>query len=174
MIARARDKTNCHSHGILYDILDMSQEKQIGLFDMVTSVYLFPYAQSRLTLSRMCKTMTMNLKPDGKMVSVTLNPLLTNNCLDIQEQYGAKMIAQGPLIDGTSIQVILRTSQGNINLCNTYWTKKTYEQLLVGAGFSSIVWHQPRISPAGLETHGNDYWQNHLIHPGFSILKCQR
>jgi len=55
MIARARLLEKEQPLGIEYLIRDVTELEQIGLFDIVTAVYLFPYAQTEQTLINMAQ-----------------------------------------------------------------------------------------------------------------------
>jgi len=172
MIARAQ-KLECDTpYGIDYNIFDVCQFRKIGQFDIVTSVYLFPYARTSEMLLRMCQTIVMNLKPDGKMISVTLSPFFSNDALDAQIHYDVEMKTKGKLTDGALIQVKIKTHQGEICFNNTYWSQQTYETALKEAGFKTIVWHKPQISETGIQQYGETFWDHHISMPGFSVLAC--
>jgi 2-polyprenyl-3-methyl-5-hydroxy-6-metoxy-1,4-benzoquinol methylase len=172
MIERARNIEKRLASGINYTIFDVCQPRKIGAFDIVTSVYLFPYARTLNMLNQMCETIVLNLKPDGKMISVTLSPFVSNEILNAQIYYDVEMTTTSRLTDGAMIHIKIITEQGNICFDNTYWSKKTYEQALGKAGFKSIVWHKPQISEAGIQQYGKSYWHKHLSLPGFSVLVC--
>jgi len=172
MIERARNIENKRPSGINYTLFDVCQFKKIGSFDIVTSVYLFPYARSFNMLNQMCKTIVLNLKPGGKMISVTLSPFVSNEILDAQIYYDVEMTARNKLTDGEIIQIKIITAQGDICFENTYWSKEAYTQALGDAGFKSIVWHKPQISKTGMQQYGKSFWHNHLSMPGFFVLAC--
>jgi len=172
MIDRARKLEKENPYGIDYSVFDVCQPRKIGLFDIVTSVYLFPYARTPQMLNQICETMVMNIKPGGKMISVTLNPFVSNDDLNAQIHYDVEMKTKGKLTDGAIIQIKIKTEQGGICFENTYWSQKTYEQALRKAGFKSIDWHNPQISETGIQLYGDAYWQNHISKPGFSVLVC--
>jgi ubiquinone/menaquinone biosynthesis C-methylase UbiE len=172
MIARAKkiEKTTCYN--IDYRVFDACQSNTIGQFDTVTSVYLFPYARTLSMLKQMCNTMVRNLKPGGKMISVTLSPFISIDTLHAQIHYDVEMITKDELTDGAIIQITIHSPQGGICFENTYWSQQTYEHALREAGFKTIVWHEPQISENGIQQHGTNYWHNHILWPGFSVLDC--
>jgi SAM-dependent methyltransferase len=172
MIARAKKIETEKPYGIDYRVFDVCQSRYIGQFDIITSVYLFPYARMPKKLAQMCNTMVINLRPGGKMVSVTLSPFSARAYIDSQIHYGVEMKPQSNLKDGAVIQITITTPQGIIGFENTFWSRQTYEQILFKAGFKSIVWHKPQVSETGIHKYGNTYWQNHIATPGFSVLAC--
>jgi SAM-dependent methyltransferase len=172
MIARAQTIEKHKPYDIDYYVFDVCQSTNIGQFDVVTSVYLFPYALTPKMLEQMSKAMVRNLKHDGKMISVTLSPFISNEYLDAQIQYNVKMKTNHQLTNGTPIHIRIKTLQGDICLNNMYWSKKIYEKALAEAGFKSIVWHKPEISEMGILQYGKSYWNNHIAMPGFAILDC--
>jgi ubiquinone/menaquinone biosynthesis C-methylase UbiE len=172
MIARARKIEKDKPSGIDFSVFDVCQPRKIGQFDIVTSIYLFPYAQTQKMLENMCKTMMMNLKPGGRMVSVTLSPFVSNDSLIAQLHYDVEMKTCGKLADGAIIQIKIKTLKGDICFENRYWSQQTYEQALSNTGFKSIVWHKPQVSEDGIQQLGNAYWHKHLAMPGFSVLTC--
>jgi len=172
MIDRARKIEKATPETIDYSVLDACQSKTLGRFDIVTSVYLFPYARTVSMLKQMCNTMVNNLKPGGKMISVTLSPFISVDTFYAQTNYNVQMKTNNQLTDGALIQITINTPQGVICFENTYWSKKTYELALNEAGFQSIVWHKPQISEEGIQKFGDDYWHNHILRPGFCVIDC--
>jgi 2-polyprenyl-3-methyl-5-hydroxy-6-metoxy-1,4-benzoquinol methylase len=172
MIDRAREIEKNQPYDIDYAVYDVCQSSKLGQFDVVTSVYLFPYALTPQKIEQMAKTMNINLRPDGRMISVTISPFISDKCLDAQRQYNVEMKTRQKLTDGTSIQIKIKTSQDDICLENIYWSQKIYEQALTKAGFKSIVWHKPEISQLGIQQYEKNYWNNHIAMPGFAILDC--
>jgi 2-polyprenyl-3-methyl-5-hydroxy-6-metoxy-1,4-benzoquinol methylase len=172
MIARAKKIEKKNPYGIDYNVFDVCHSPTIGQFDIVTSVYLFPYALTPKILERMVKTMVKNLKPDGKMISVTLSPFISYEYLDAQIQYNVEMKTSHKLIDGAVIHTRIKTLEGDICLENIFWSQKIYEQALTKAGFKNITWHKPKISEMGIQKFGQSYWNNHISMPGFTVLDC--
>jgi SAM-dependent methyltransferase len=171
MINRARAIEATTPLGIVYQVGDATQLGQIGQFDVVTSVSLFPYASNERTLTAMCQTMYDNLRPGGQMASITLNPQASITGQARYEQYGLRLAAAEPLQDGTTVRVTIEVVDGSIELSTYYWSRETYERILYQVGFVKIMWHAYRISEAGMQAYGAEYWQLFLTSPYTIIIE---
>ena len=65
MIAQAQAAELAAPLGIEYLVQDVTQMGVIGTFDVVTAVYLFPYAATKETLTTMFEAIAVHLKPGG-------------------------------------------------------------------------------------------------------------
>jgi hypothetical protein len=174
MIEQARDAEQRSPAGIEYRVQDVTSLGQIGSFDIVTAVYLFPYASTQQTLATMCQTIYNNLKPGGKFVAATLNPYVTDKDLIVYEQYGVKLAVANGFQDGAPMTATLNIADGAIELAAHYWRPETYERILQQAGFRQIIWHPMQVSEAGLKAYGQDYWQPYLAKPVDIVLECYK
>ena len=173
MISHAQEMENGVPLGIEYRVHDATNCGQLGDFDRVTAVSLFPYASTKQVLTAMCQTMYDNLRPGGKLVSITINPHISEN-LGIYEQYGLRMFADDGLRDGASMTAIIDLPDGSIKLSNNYWVQETYEETLQSVGFEKIIWHPYQVSEEGLAAYGEEYWKDFLVRPYTLILECQK
>ena len=174
MINKGRAAEEVAPCGISYKVEDATQLGQIGQFDFVTAVSLFPYASTERTLTAMGQTIYDNLRPGGRLVSITLNPNLSVNDLAIYGQYGLRMAAEEPLQDGTRVMVTIDIPDGSIELSTYYWSQETYERILHQVGFLNIIWHSYQISEAGMKMYGKEYWQPFLAKPYTLILESHK
>jgi hypothetical protein len=114
-----------------------------------------------------------NLRPGGKVVSITLNPHISE-ALTIYEQYGLRMSANQGLRDGASFIAIIDLPEGSIKLSTYYWTQKAYAEALQSVGFGEVIWHPYQVSEEGVAAYGEEYWQAFLAQPYTLILECQK
>ena len=174
LIKQARDTEQQQPLNIEYRVQDVASLGYIGNFDVVTAVYLFPYAATREILGEMCRAIYNNLKPGGRLLAATLNPNVTDEDLSIYVQYGVNLRAPGGLKDGTRITATLVIPGGSVELSACYWGLESYENALRQAGFKKINWHPMEVSEAGLQKYGQEYWQPYLTKPVDIVLECYK
>ena len=176
MIAQARMMEARQPLGIQYLVKDVATLNQVGSFDVVTAVYLFPYAQTRQSLEAMARATFINLKPGGRLVTLVPNPELSQSHYLAVRKHG--VLAQIPwsLVDGTPIEITLRynTQTEDIRIINHYWSEATYEQVLRKVGFKQITWHPMRVSDEGVKLFGWDYWREYLLAPHTAVIECYK
>lgn len=174
MVARARRLEEEHPLGIEYILRDVTQLGRIGLFDIVTAVYLLPHAQTEQALIDMAQVMYDNLKPSGRLVTVTDNPDVTPRHMAAPEKFGIQMAINGPIQDGAPIEITVLTEGDPIRIQDYHWSKATYERALRKAGFQKIEWHNMLVSEEGVREYGESYWQDYLASPHIVVLECHK
>ena len=174
LVKQARAIEQQQPLGIEYRVQDVASLGQVAEFDVVSAVYLFPYASTREMLLSMCRAIYTNLKPGGRLLSATLNPNVTDADLPVYRQYGVNLAASGGLKDGTSIMARLDTPEGSVELSGYYWALRSYENTLREARFRKIIWHSMRVSEVGLQKYGLEYWQPYLAKPVDTVLECYK
>jgi 2-polyprenyl-3-methyl-5-hydroxy-6-metoxy-1,4-benzoquinol methylase len=160
--------------GIEYRREDVTQLKQIGSFELVTAVYLFPYASTEQTITLMAQAIYENLKPGGRFVSITLNPTLTETDLKRYPPYGVSFRAEAALQNGTAMKATINLPHSSFELSNFYWRQDMYESIFRQVGFQEITWRRMEVSEAGINALGEDYWQMFLTKPYSVILECHK
>jgi toxoflavin synthase len=161
--------------GIEYRLHDVTNLEQIGHFDIITAIYLFPYVPTKQALAAMCHSIYENLRPGGKLVSITLDPNLSAEDLTIYGQYGVNISTEEDVLqDSTTIKAIINVPNSSFELSNFYWRQDTYERVLQQVGFQGITWHRMEISEEGTKVYGEDYWQAFLAKPYGIILECYK
>lgn len=162
--------------GIEYLTGDAAQLEDLGTFDIVTAMFLFPYAQTRQTLLDMFSVVFKNLKDSGRLVALTVNPSVPASYFTAPNKHGVYPEANGPIQDGTPIKIKLRynTQDRDIDLINYYWSKETYDSCLREIGFKQIKWHKMDVSREGIEKYGEGYWQDYLASPHTIVLECNK
>lgn len=175
MIDRAKRTEMTRPRGITYQIGDITKLGRIGQFDRVTAVFLFPYAATKQELAAMFQTIYVNLKPNGKLVSLTVDPDLNEEDLSNFERYGLTFAAKAGLQDGTMMTATIAVAGGNPFTLQTYhWKKTTYESIIYGVGFQGIRWYPIQVSETGIEEYGAAYWQVYAKKPYGMVLECER
>jgi hypothetical protein len=122
----------------------------------------------------MSRTIYHNLKPGGRLVSITLNPNIAENDLSLYRKYGLKMAAPNGLQDGATFKATIELADGSIELSTYFWGQETYESKLRQAGFREIRWHSYQVSEEGLKKYGEDYWQLFLARPYTMIVEARK
>ena len=175
MIDRARRTEMANPQGIIYQTGDITKLGRIGQFDRVTAVFLFPYAATKKDLTAMFQTIYANLKPRGKLVSITVDPNLKEDDLPIFERYGVTLVAEAGLQDGTMMTATIAVADGNsFTLQNYHWKKATYESIIHRVGFQGIRWHPIQVSETGIKEYGAAYWQTYAKKPYGMVLECEK
>jgi len=163
--------------GIEYRVEDVTQLRSSGAFDVVTAVYLFPYAATKQALTAMFKAIVDSLKTGGKLVAITLNPNLRAEDSGIYPKYSIHMTAPQVIQDGDPITFtvdIPNTPNSSIDLLVTYWQHQTMEQVAHRTGFRNINWHVLQMSKEGLKKYPENHWQDFLKHPYSIVLTCDK
>jgi toxoflavin synthase len=174
MITYAQREEEAHPLGIEYLVGEAETMDMLGTFDLVTAAYLLVHATTRPQLAAMCQAIVKQLKPGGRFVALTINLHLVLDRLPPVEHYQSGVTAQGPLREGTPLDITMLTASGPVHLRDYYWSQGTYESVLQQAGFGMIAWHAMRVSAEGFQTYGRAYWQAYLNNPPIVVLAAQR
>lgn len=122
----------------------------------------------------MFQTIYVNLNPNGKLVSLPIDPDLQEEDLANFERYRIRVAAKASLQDGTMITVRVVVAGGNwFTLQPYHWKKTTYENIIYDIGFRGIRWYPIQISEAGIEEYGSAYWQAYTKKPYRLVLECE-
>jgi 2-polyprenyl-3-methyl-5-hydroxy-6-metoxy-1,4-benzoquinol methylase len=175
MIDQAKRTERVVPLGIEYHSGDISQLGQIGQFDLITAIYLFPYAATKQRLMAMFQTIYDNLKPGGKLVAITVDPHLVEDDLAVFEEYGVTLVAEAGLQDGTMLTATVAVAEGNSFQMQTFhWHEATYESVIRQVDFQRMRWHSIQVSEAGLKAYGAAYWQAYATKPYGIVLECDK
>jgi len=176
MIARARLLEKEQPLGIEYLVRDVTELEQIGLFDAITAVYLFPYAQTEQALVDIAQAIYSNLKPNGRLVTLTINPDITEKHATALAKYNVRMKVKDAIQDGMPIELILLnpTQRNPIHIVNYYWSRETYERVLKKVGFQKIEWHAMLVAEEGIKEYDENYWQEYLANPHTVVVECHK
>jgi SAM-dependent methyltransferase len=111
--------------------------------DVVTAMYLFPYAESEDELEEMGRLIARNLKPGGRFVAYTANPEydFSQNETRLTEYCGFEY----DVVDGPHCKLVIAGDSVDI----WQWSCEAYETRLKKAGLTDIEWH-PLQAPANV------------------------
>lgn len=162
MIELAKQQEAREPLGIEYLVADVCELGQIGSFDLVVASYLLNYAQTKEQLLQMCQSIFVNLKANGRFVSVNGNSEQPPDSYPLCEKYGLSKSISEPLAEGTPITLTFSVEGQKFSLINYYLSQATYEWAFKTAGFREIRWQSPIVSPEGVQEFGQEFWQDFL------------
>lgn len=170
-LAKISEKEN--SFGIEYIVGDVKYLGKLGVFDIVTAIFLFDYSSTKEELLAMCRTAYDNLRSDGKLIaSINATPIYLPQKNNITQKYGYVVKNPLPLYEGKPVEYSFFTSEHSFNLIKYHWSKETYEWAFRESGFSKIKWVSPTISQKGIAKYGVEFWKDFLKNPSFVCIEC--
>jgi toxoflavin synthase len=156
MITAAKYEEQMRPLGIDYLVMDATNMPVIGIFDIVTAVWLLHYAPTETSLQTMCRNIANNLKNGGRFVTIVPNPNFVTDRGDME----AYLFRTQTLNPGEDIQRVrldfLQSDTFSIEY--TQWPFNSYEKALRLAGFDFIKWVPMEIAEQGLIQMGKDFW----------------
>jgi SAM-dependent methyltransferase len=172
MIALAREEEAREPLGVEYVTAAVEDFGVVGAFDVVTAVYLLHYAPTREQLAAMCRTIVANLRPGGRLVGINSNygPGVPAD----MSRYGVKPSDPKPIEEGMAYRLTFLQGPDSFEIQNYYHSHATYEETLRQAGFVSVHWHAPAVSPACVRRYGQDYWQDFVDLAPIIGIECRR
>ena len=147
----------------------------IGQFDVVIATYLFNYSQSLSDLKAFAHSCYSCLKAGGRLIALNDSPENHPNHFKRYKKYGFVKHADLPLKIASPITYdFFPDTDKNFSFKNFYFPKAYYEEALYASGFTDVSWHDPLVSKEGLETFGEDYWQDFLLDSPIAIFSAQK
>jgi SAM-dependent methyltransferase len=172
MIALARREEACRALGIEYIHSAAQDLGTIGAFDLVSAAYLLHYSSSQETLLTMCRTAASNLKPGGRFVTILSN-YGEHPGVDYRE-YLMDCDLTGPPSDGQPYHVTFLMGPETFAIQNYHYSRAIYEDRLHRAGFRSVRWINPMVSPEGVAEYGEEFWRVFRETPPIVFIECQK
>jgi ubiquinone/menaquinone biosynthesis C-methylase UbiE len=172
MIALARQQEAEHPQGIRYVVGDGRNLQLNEEHDLVIAGYLLNYATSREELAAMLNSIARCLKSGGRLVAVNSNPAFDFPSAPSFRKYGFETRVPGEWREGAPFHWIFHLADGPLQIENYYLSVATHEEACRSAGFSSIRWHQLRVSPQGESSCEQGYWTELLSQPPIICLEC--
>ncbi len=174
MIELAKHEEAKEPLGIEYMVADVCELGFIGSFDLVVAAYLLNYAQTKEQLLKMCRTVYVNLKLGGRFLTINDNLEQPPESYPKCEKYNFTKSISEPLQEGTPITLTFTIpGQGQkFSFDNYYLSKATYEWAFRTADFREIRWHQPIVSPEGIQKFGKEFWQDFLDYQPMVGIEC--
>jgi SAM-dependent methyltransferase len=175
--ARAREAEE--RQGIEYVLDDARNAGRLGTFDVVTGVYVLPYARTLEELRAMCQGASAALRPGGRFVTVLVNPEARFAREDYYEKYGFRLVpvqrqhaGVEPLPDGAPVRLVSHLADKEIDVTAHCWSHETIISAMREAGFSQVLWQGMDVEPEGVVKFGADYWADLLNSPPAVPLIC--
>ena len=165
MIELAKQEEAQEPLGIDYIVDDVLNLGFLDSFDWVVASYLLNYAQTKEQLLQMCQSIFVNLKARGRFISVNNNSEQPPESYLSSAKYGLSKSISEPLAEGTPITYTISIDSQQFRFDNYYLSRDTYEWAFRTAGFQEIHWHQPIVSPEGVQEFGQEFWQDFLDYP---------
>ncbi|HVF14922.1 MAG TPA: class I SAM-dependent methyltransferase [Acidimicrobiales bacterium] len=179
MITYARSREAEEGRGIQYVVDDVTNAAAHGPVDVVTAIYVLPYASDADSYCAMAKGIYDALQPGGRLVAMPLAPTVCYEPDDYYRPYGFTL--HPDRADHQGLESVpdfaplrLRTVPEEIPLdvVAYHLSSATQEQLLWKVGFSSLTWHRPEASAEGIDRFGAAFWQDYLDRPHSAPLVC--
>ncbi len=161
--------------GMEYQVGDGGTLGKLGDFDVVTTAFLLNYAPNRDVLLQMCRTVYDNLRGE-RFVAINLNVRQGARFYDDEtyKKYGIFYhLTGGTLEHGASIHMTVAVGNDKVEFDVCHLPASDYEWALKTAGFKTVTWHDPQLSPElEQKTGGRAFWQDYLDTPSIIILEC--
>ncbi|MGW1696379.1 class I SAM-dependent methyltransferase [Streptomyces sp. NPDC002399] len=174
MIAYARRREEQEGLGIEFRTGNVTETLQDleGRFDLVTAVYMLPYARTAKDLTAMCDMARRALRPGtgGRFVTYTINPDLS--AAERYQPYGLAPALPEPRYDGKPGRLQARFGEHTLDLEFFYWSRAAQEEAMRQAGFTHLTWINPQVSPEGAARFGGQFWDAYLTCPHALILEA--
>ncbi|MET9556090.1 class I SAM-dependent methyltransferase [Streptomyces sp. NPDC006645] len=141
-----------------------------GSFDVVTAVYVLPYASSREALEGFCTTARRALRATGgRFVAAVLNPGFSTDP-QWYRGYGMLLSSQQSPAEGTPGHLRAWVGPEVLDLDFFRWSAEAHEQAFKAAGFDRVSWGRPTVSEEGRAKYGEAFWANYLDCPHALII----
>ncbi|MEU6313125.1 class I SAM-dependent methyltransferase [Streptomyces sp. NPDC047014] len=186
MLGRAREIEKEAPLGIVYLERDLTQPcacdpefaDLAGNIDLVLAVYVLCYATSREDLVAMCRTARADLRPGGRFIAPVLNPDYADagEHPDHYAGYGFTLTGTAPRGEGSPVRLDAWFPEGSgiepVRVDAVWWSRRTYEEALREAGFTSVTWHRMQVTDQGVAERGSAYWANYLSRPHALVIEA--
>lgn len=173
MIEYARRQEERERQGITHVHRDVTRPLDDGLtgaFDLVTSVYVLPYATTESELAGMCATARRALSPrGGRFVAMTLNPDFAVQP-EWYRDYGMTLTTDRPGAEGATVHLTAWVGGHVIDADARRWSAGAHERALRAAGVTGVTWIRPEASGAGRARFGDGFWARYLSCPHALII----
>jgi len=168
----ARAKEQIEPLGIKYIVEDLLKIEKIGDFDIISTVLVLHYAETREKLYSMCDKLYKNLKTGGKLIVLSVNPDF-KGITDYSDYYFTVERRQS-IKEGDTINFKLTFKSTSFEFKYYHYTKDSYEKALTAAGFKNIKWIPISIGKEGIQKFGADFWKPYLQDPLTVMLTADK
>jgi len=175
MVALARRQEAEEPLGIDYCVGDGRSLDLPAKYDLAVAGYLLNYATNRKELGDMCSGIARSLHPGGRFVTVNSNPALDFSKAPSYRAYGFDTSVAGEWREGAPITWTFHLDDGRtFSIENYNLPVSAHDEALRAAGFRSIRWHKPRVSPDGIAAHGAGFWKTFLDSAPVTFIECAK
>ncbi|MFC9435207.1 class I SAM-dependent methyltransferase [Nocardia sp. NPDC057030] len=169
MLAVAEQLERAETDGIAYVLGDLADAARLGPVDIVTAVYVLPYATSLEHLAAMCRGAAAALRPGGRFVTFAVNPDFARDP-DWYAPYGFALRCAHTGQEGEPVTLVSELFDPPLAVHLRRWSRQAHETALRAAGFADITWTHPRPSTAGIAELGPEFWAAYTQIPHALVL----
>ncbi|MFE9581307.1 class I SAM-dependent methyltransferase [Nocardia sp. NPDC006044] len=173
MLAVAEQLERTETDGIAYVLGDLADAGRLGPVDIVTAVYVLPYATSLEHLEAMCRGAAAALRPGGRFVTFAVNPEFARDP-DWYAPYGFALHCAHTGQEGEPVTLVSELFDPPLEVGLRRWSRQAHENALRSAAFDDITWTRPTPSAAGLAEMGPEFWAPYTEVPHALILTGRR
>jgi toxoflavin synthase len=178
MVEYARVRDQKEQTGIEYVVDDVVNAAKYGPFDVVTAIYVLPYADTYEKLRAMCKGIYDALVPGGRLVTMPISPAISLERKEYYNSYGLMLspvdekLTQDQLKDGTPMRLVTTVPELPLDVVFYHWSTATQVRAFWEAGFSTVTFHRVELAAEGVSTHGEEHWRDYISRPHSSPVVC--
>ncbi|MFE2755716.1 class I SAM-dependent methyltransferase [Actinosynnema sp. NPDC059335] len=169
MVAYAREVERRAPLGIAYHRHDATALPVLGVFDVVTAVWLLGYAEDEAALDLMVGNLRANLAPGGTLAVLVPNPYADWDVLADYGRYGYEVVRSGP--PGARQPVVVRVhGDPPFEFDSFYWPGGVIEGALARAGLRDVTRHATAVPEDG---RGEAFWGPLRRSPSFAVFTAR-
>lgn len=173
MIKLATEREQREPLGIDYLVEDVRAEGPRLDHDIAVAAWLLVYAHDREELAAMCRGLARQLRPGGRLVTLTTNPQLYFFPEFDYQKYGFQIHLEDQVREGALIRWTGCLKDGSqLEVVNYYLPEEAYASALEAAGFRDIVFHPLTLSPKAVAEA--DYWADMINQPPAIMIEAIR
>ncbi|CAM4519442.1 class I SAM-dependent methyltransferase [Nocardia ninae] len=173
MLAVARAQAETAGLETTFVQAGLAEAGLLGPVDLVTAVYVLPYATAWDELAAMCRGAAAALRPGGRFVTFALNPEFAADP-DYYRPYGFTLDAKLERAEGQPVVLTSHLFDPPAQVVAHRWSRQAHDDALRDAGFRSITWIAPTPTDAGIAEHGAAFWADYLNCPHALIISADR
>ncbi|WP_280449351.1 class I SAM-dependent methyltransferase [Nocardia brasiliensis] len=173
MLAVAEERERTEAYGITYVLGDLSDAGRLGPVDVVTAVYVLPYATSLAHLAAMCRGAADALRPGGRFVTFAVNPDFATDPA-WYAPYGFALRCAHTGQEGEPVTLVSSMFDPPLEVALRRWSHQAHDTALRAAGFADIKWSSPQPSAAGVAEFGAEFWASYTRIPHALIVTARR
>lgn len=173
MLAVARAQAETAGLDATFVQAGLAEAGLFGPVDLVTAVYVLPYATSLGELAAMCRGAYEALRPGGRFVTFALNPDFAADP-DYYRPYGFTLDAKLERGEGQPVILASHLFDPPAQVIAHRWSRQAHDDALREAGFQSVSWAVPSPTDAGIAEHGAAFWADYVDCPHALIVSADR